>query len=40
MSLLQVRRVVYRVRRVRAKPVEQRVKELWESPLANWEPQE
>ncbi len=37
MSLQLVKRVVPKVRR--KKPVESRAKALWESPLAEWEPQ-
>jgi hypothetical protein len=38
MSLLQVRRIVHKVRR--AKPVKSRADALWDSPLVLWEPQE
>jgi hypothetical protein len=40
MSLLQVKKVVQKVRRFRSIPVEVREEVLWKSPLDEWEPQE
>jgi hypothetical protein len=40
MSLLQVKKVVQKVRRFRPVPVEAREEALWKSPLEEWDPQE
>jgi len=47
MSLLQVRRIIHKNKRLgrgrgraRVKPVDQRISALWDSPMAIWEPQE
>jgi hypothetical protein len=40
MSLLQVKKVVQKVKRFRSQPVEVREEALWKSPLEEWDPQE